>query len=276
MTGKTKSRYHIKLLVRPGRRWPEGKLRTLVQELRDVSRTCFDELPDYQVMRGTRDELSDKVIAVARRADGVMAGYCSAVVLPVAGVGKVLHLGLTCVRPEDRGAGLTHLLTRKVVQGYLVRRKLLGRLWVSNCAAVLSSLGNVALHFDDVYPSPFLRRAPTGKHYRIAATIDRRYRDKMYVRRDARFDLHAFIFRGSVKDTVFQKEADDAHFHHRRRALNNYYRGLMDFDAGDEVLQIGHVSLLTALRYRWRRRREAHAGQSDGFRPFMTAREARG
>jgi hypothetical protein len=144
-----------------------------------VARTCFAELPDYQCLRGTREELSDKVISVARRLDGTMAGFCSMALLPVPRVGQVLHMGLTCVRPEDRSAGLTHLLNSKAVTHYLVRYRPLGRQWISNVACVLSSLGNIALHCDNVYPSPFQDSQPSKTHLRIAEAINHKYREKI-------------------------------------------------------------------------------------------------
>ncbi|MBN1772998.1 MAG: hypothetical protein JXB32_17140 [Deltaproteobacteria bacterium] len=72
-------------------------------------------------------------------------------------MGPVLHRGLTWVRPDARGRGLTHKLTSHAGIGHLLRCRPFGRLWITNCACVLSSLGHVALNLDDVYPSPFLR-----------------------------------------------------------------------------------------------------------------------
>jgi len=259
MARKRKSPYRLQFVDRPGWSLQGHALQRLVQELRETAATCFDEVPPYQAMSGTRDELCDKVLSVARRRDGRMAGFCSTVLLPVPGVGEVLHLGLTCVRPEDRGAGLTHLLTQKVVAGYLIRHRPLGRLWVSNCAAVLSSLGNVALHFENVHPSPLLRQAPSDKHVRIARAIAARYREKMFVHARAQFDESRFVFRGSVKGTVFQKAKDDRRYHHRNGALNSFYSRLMDFENGDEVLQVGYVSTLSTVKYAYRRRSRPRA-----------------
>ncbi len=247
-------KYHITFVNRPGRKYSDARLESLVKELRATASTCFDTLPDYQVMAGTREELADKVLAMAWRKDGRMAGFCSCVVLPVAGVGKVLHLGLTCVRPEDRGAGLTHLLTRKAVSGHLLRHRPLGKVWVSNCAAVLSSLGSVALHFQDVYPSPSRSEGPTITHQRIAQAIDHQYRHKMFVPESSTFDPNTFVFQGSIKETVFAKEGDDPRFFHRQEPINDYYRSLLDFERGDEVLQIGSASTLGAVKHLYRKR----------------------
>ena len=253
---KKENKYKIRLYYRPGLYLDKKDCNRLVREIRDTAGTCFDEIPEYQVMKGTRDELIDKVIAVAWRRDNKIAGFCSTVLLPVSGVGEVLHLGLTCVRPEDRKGGLTHILSNKALSGYIMRRRPFSRVWISNCACVLSSLGNVALHPDNVYPSPFAgNERPSSKHLKIALAINDYYRDKLYIRNESKFDADNFIFRGSVKDNVFQKSADDEKYFHRKLELNNYYRNMMDFRNGDEVLQIGHASVLTALKHLFRRKK---------------------
>jgi hypothetical protein len=253
-------KYRIEFLYRPGVTLPEAECRTLVEDVRAIASTCFDVVPDYQIMRGTPDELNDKAIAVARRPDGTMAGFCSCVLLPVEGVGEVVHLGLTCVHPDDRSAGLTHKLTRKVILSYMVRHKPIGRkLWISNCAAVLSSLGNVAQHFEAVYPAPFDDNEPMPEHLQIAAAVNLRYRDKIYIMDDAVFDPETFVFRGSVRDTVFQKDAEDVRYHHRKPTLNDYYKDRMNFQDGDEVLQIGFTSALTPLKHMLRKRKPSQS-----------------
>ena len=247
------SNYDIELHVRPANELGRARLAALVTDLRAVAATCFETLPNYQCISGRDDVLARNVIAVARREDGIAAGFCSALLIPVDGVGDVLHLGLTCVRPDDRGAGLTHELTSKVLLGYLSQHRPFERVWVSNVACVLSSLGNVAVHFDDVYPAPWTA-GPSVTHSRIAATISAHHRDDIYIRGDAAFDTNAFVFRGSNQPgNMFCKTEDDARFHHREQALNSYYADRMNFAAGDEVLQIGHVSLRRLLGYGVRR-----------------------
>lgn len=270
---KTNGTYDIQLLVRPNRKLSEGSFEHLASEVREVAATCFDELPEYQIIRGTRRSYDDKVVAVAWRADGKMAGFCSCLLIQVPEVGEVLHLGLTCVRPEDRGAGLTHKLTRKAVAGTLLRRRPVGRLWVSNCAAVLSSLGNVAMHFHKVYPSPFTTTPPSEKHLKIARLIDREYRDEIFIHPDAHFDADDFVMRGSVAGTVFEKEEGDSRFHHRQNSLNEFYKGLMDFSNGDEVLQIGYASAFAAVRHVVGRKKSRHRKAVPGTRKVLRGKK---
>ncbi len=244
-----KHTYRIDYLHRPGLLLDDAQLSRLVVDLRGVAADCFNPLPDYQCISGRREVLSRNAIAIARRPDGRAAGFCSALLIDVEGVGEVLHLGLTCVSLDDRGAGLTHLLTTKLLTQYLLRRPF-ERVWFSNVACVLSSLGNVALHFDDVFPSPFYRGVPSAKHAAIAATIDRKHRADIYIDADAQLDNATFVFRGSnVPGNVFHKEREDGRYHHREDALNAFYGGIMRWEAGDEVLQIGHISLRRLLKH---------------------------
>ena len=242
----------IEVYYKPGLSMNEAELDDFTGKIKKTAQFCFTSLPDYQVMRGTREELSDKVIAVAWSDSdrSQVDGFCSSVLLPVERIGEVLHLGLTCVRPEARSRGLTHVLTHKAVASQLLRTSpLIGKLWISNCAAVLSSLVNVAVYFENVYPSPFHRSRKTNEHVMISDAINRYHRDKMYINREAEFDPDDFIFRGSVNGTVFQKDSSDCTYHHRNKILNRYYQHLMDFNRGDEILQIGYASTFAAIRH---------------------------
>lgn len=238
----------IEIYDRPGRYLNQIELDTLIADLKSVASECLDELPDYQCLSGRREEFERLIIAVCRGKDGKMLGFCSSYILDVGAYGQVLHLGLTCVLPLARRMGLTHKLTSKVVTTYLIRYSLFKESWISNVACVLSSLGNVALHFDDVYPSPY-KLAPSEDHLAIAKMIDEKYRYELFIRDEAKFNDKNFIFEESVLGNQFQKSETDKRYHHRSKSLTDFYANLMNFERGDEVLQIGKVSLLTFPRY---------------------------
>lgn len=222
---------------------------SLVDELRDVAAACFDHVPHYQALSGRAEDLACAELALARRADGRLVGFCAARVLEVQGVGKVLHLGLTCVHPSARGLGLTHRLLSRLVTRHLLRHAPLSGFWFSSTASVLSSLGNIAKHFDDVYPSPYRPGAPSAQHTAIATAISRTHRAAMHLPAATPFDAAAFVFRGANAGTLFEKAADDARYHHRDAALTAWYATIADLDAGDAVLQVGRVSVQGYLRY---------------------------
>ncbi len=249
-----KKKYRYEVLYKPGKFLTDERIADLSEKIRKTVLTWYEEVPDYQVMAGTREALMDKIISIAWREDGEIGGFCSAVILPVDGVGDVIHLGLTLNTPDDASQGLTHILSNKVLSKHVLKKFILGKMWISSCAAVLSSLVNVAIYFDAVYPSPREDSKLTETHKKIQHAINTQYRDKLYITEDVEFDYEKSIFIGSVKGTVFHKEEDDKRFHHRNKRYNDFYRDLLDFKRGDEVLQIGYaMPLFAAIKHFTRR-----------------------
>ena len=231
---------------------PASKRARLLKELRSVARECFGEIPEYQCLLKDGSGLADKVIAVARDQHGELLGFSSAARLSVPEVGDVLHLGLTCVSQQARGLGLTHTLSARLLTRVLLTRSPLKRLWISNVACVLSSLGNVARHFEEVYPSPYFR-APSVTHVLIAESISRHHRALIAIEPEATFDREAFVFRGSVQGTMFMKSPQDTRYFHRDLNLTQYYLDLMNLNHGDEACQVGWISLHSIFTYQLRR-----------------------
>jgi hypothetical protein len=238
---------------RPGKAWDKATHLRYQKEFSKVAAACFDEVPSYQVMSATLKDLENYVIVVARNEQGQMVGFVSGIILPMPRRKQVLHLGLTCVDPNFRNRSLTHLLTSKMILLFFQRHTKGRRFWITNCACVLSSLANVALHFEKVYPSPFYKKPPSKTYAMIAEEVSTKYRDLMYVHKGAKFNPKSFIFEGSVEGTVFAKDGMDKRFHHRNKHLTNYYQNLINFERGDEVLQIGQVSALAYPKYLLRR-----------------------
>lgn len=243
------SKYTYEVLFYPGRYMNEASRNKLVEEMLMVASECFCEAPTYQALSGKKEELDRAVICTSRDESGRLMGFCSALALPVDGVGDVLHLGLTCVQPDARGMNLTHHLTSKLILKYLVKESLFKETWISNCACVLSSLGNVAMYFEALYPSPYGVEKPEHQHMTIAKAIDSHYRESIAINDEATFNSEKFVFEGSVDGTVFEKDSNDERYHHRDPAMTQYYQDLLNFERGDEALQIGKVSLLTFPKY---------------------------
>ena len=173
----------------PGKFMDDDELANFTQELRVVADECFDHSPNYQALTGVREELERCVICVARDKNDRMVGFCSSLVLPVEGVGSVLHLGLTCVHPVARGKKLTHKLLSKLIMKYLLVMAPIGGTWISNVACVISSLGNVAMYFEDVFPSPFSAKGATDSHKAIAKELSDNYRGPLAINTESDFNL---------------------------------------------------------------------------------------
>jgi hypothetical protein len=189
------------------------------------------------------------IVSVAKNQNGEVVGFCSALILPLNHRENFFHTGLTCVKPSARGLKLTHKLASKVLVSYILRESFFKKIWVSNCACVISSIGNVAKHFDDVYPSPYLNDIPTPKHRAIAHRISQSYREQIAINDTAIFNSDKFVFEGSVIGSEFQKDEADTRFYHRDQRLTDYYKTLINFERGDEIIQVACCSLLTFPRY---------------------------
>jgi hypothetical protein len=239
----------------PGTRLNSYELKKLQKDLIEIGKQSLDAVPNYQCFSKDLNEFNRLIISVARNDDGKAIAFCSSYILEAGDYGKILHLGLTCIGPEARGLGLTHKLTSKVIYRYFTAHAKLGSFWISNVACVLSSLGNVALHFEDVYPSPYVS-SPLTEHKGLARIINDNYRHELYINASSKFDHDEFIFRGSVKGTIFQKDENDLKFHHRNEELNHFFKKTINFNNGDEVLQIGKVSLMSYPKYLLRNRKK--------------------
>src|SRR5690606_22629088 len=101
---------------------------------------------------------------------------------------------------------------------------------------------------ENVYPSPFVEEA-SMEQLSIAHYISENYRWELYINQDAKFNSNSFIFKGSVTDTMFEKSDKDKEYYHRDKHLTQFYLDRINFADGDEVLQIGKVSLLTYPKY---------------------------
>jgi hypothetical protein len=245
----TGTELEIEFLLRPGAWWTDSELDRYHRELEEIAGDCFLEIPRYQCLSGDREELKRNVITIARDSGKRAVAFCSAVILDVEGFPNVLHLGLTCVRKDSRGKGLTHRLTSRLIMGYLARTSLFRKIWITNVACVISSLGNVALHFENIYPSLYGKSRPGKQHLVIARAVDTIHRAPIAIGPDAVFEPETFVFRGSVNGTVFQKSLKDSRYHHRDPDLTLYYADLMNFKKGDEVLQVGQVGQVGLLSY---------------------------
>lgn len=237
----------IKYYQKLSKKLNEKKRKYLIAELRALGHMCFEELPEYQCFSFDCD-FKKHIITIAYDGEKIV-GFSSALKLEDEWGESFLHLGLTCVHPHYRSEGLTHKLVGRLTTEYLIRNAPFGKVWFSNIAAVISSLGNVGKSLDQVYPSPSLA-APTAKHRAVANAMDKRYRDLVYIGNQYKFDKDKFVFFGSGRhDICFQKEAHDTRYHHRNKKINKFYLNWLDLDRGDEMIQVGNYSLLTLLRY---------------------------
>ncbi len=234
----------------------DAQLAQLAADLRQVAgRTLPASELTYGVFSGDRAALSRSVITLVRRkADGAPVAF-NALALMDLRLGtrdvQVLHLGLVMVDPEERSRGLSWVLYGLTCFVLLLRGG--GRpIWVSNVTQVPAVVGMVADTFAQVYPAPQATANRPGRrsltHLLLARQIMADHRHVFGVGADAGFDEDRFVITNAYTggSDALKKRFDQA-TPHRDPAYNDFCAGMLDYDRGDDLLQLGQVDLPTAL-----------------------------
>lgn len=242
----------VRIMERPGLWMDDVALAGLTADLRQVAaRTLPSGSLTYGVFSGDRARLNDTIITLVRRADGTPVAFNALAVLTLAtppDPTEVLHLGLVMVDPDERSKSLSWVLYGLTCFLLFLRRQF-RPLWVSNVTQVPAILGMVAGMLSDVYPDP---RPPGGprslRHQIVARRIMAGHRAVFGVGDDAGFDEARFVitnaYTGGSDDL---KKTWDAAPKHRDPVVNAYCAATLDYDRGDDVLQLGRMDL-TAMR----------------------------
>ncbi len=245
-------RYRIEVFDQPGRWMSVKALAGLHRDLLRVAAGSLDEVPRYGLFTGQRAAYANRVIAVAyRRSDGAPVGFTAMVYLPLRRGRKiepVVHLGLTMIRSQERGQRLQTPLFKKVFMAPIVNQLRL-RFTVTNIAASPAGIGAISDYMQDVYPTYHgsARRRPF--HRQVAEQMLAEHRHEFGCSSRAVFEPETFVVRGSndpAGEGAHQFIKSDPVSRYRVEACNSFCRQLLDFEAGDELFQVGRVDLLKA------------------------------
>ncbi len=162
---------------------------------------------------------------------------------------EVVHLGLVMVDPSLRSSGLSWVLYGLTCLVLFVRRQL-RPLWLSNVTQVPAIVGMVSETFSDVFPAPDPQAHCSFEHLLLAREIMRRHRRVFGVGEDAGFDEARFVITNAYtggSDNL--KKSFDVAPKHRNEAYNIFCREQLDYQRGDDVLQLCRLDLGTAQRF---------------------------
>jgi hypothetical protein len=121
-------------------------------------------------------------------------------------------------------------------------------MWLSSVTQVPAVVGMVAETFSDVFPGTGTRRS--FDHLLLARQIMARHRHVFGVGEEAGFDEDRFVMTNSYTggSDALKKTFDQAP-KHRRAAFNDLCQRELDYDRGDDLLQIGRIDLQAVGRY---------------------------
>jgi hypothetical protein len=243
-----------KILERPGRWMATATLEKLMRDLRQIARNTIASGPlDYGIFAGETGNLDACVITIIyRKSDGMPVAFNALPLIHLDLAGKavdVLHLGLVLVDPGMRSQGLSWVLYG-LTCFLLFLRNQFRPLWISSVTQVPAVAGMVAETFSDVFPSPdpLIRR--TLRHQLIARDIMANHRHIFGVGDEAGFDADRFVITNAYTggSDNLKKTFDEAP-KHRKPDYNDFCRRELDYQRGDDLIQIGQIDINAARKY---------------------------
>ncbi len=248
--------YRVRIVERPGLWMSPDELDKLVADLRQVaSKTLPAGELTYGVFAGDRDRLGQSVITLVSRRDDQTPVAFNALALMEVDLGhrseEVLHLGLVMVDPDLRSQGFSWVLYGLTCVLMLFRNGM-RPLWISNVTQVPAVVGLVGSGFARVFPAPEggAQNRRSLLHLLLARDIMRHHRHVFGVGSEAGFDEDRFVISNAYtggSDHLKKTFADAPK--HRDQVVNDYCRDQLDYNRGDDVLQLGQMDTPTALSY---------------------------
>lgn len=244
----------VRVVERPGLWMSPQESNDLLAELRSIVVRCLGEAPlAYGVLSGDKARLANAVLTLVyeRRTRRPIA-FNALSILDVMLDGRhvpVIHLGLTMVDPAFRTRGLSWLLCGPPCILLFIRNRL-QPIWISNVTQIPSVVGNFVQAIARVYPTPDPASRPTRAHLVIARELMRRHRRAFGVGDEAGFDEDRFVITSAYtggSDNL--KKSFATVTKHRYESFNHMCRTELNYERGDDFLQIGQVTFGAAVGY---------------------------
>lgn len=243
-----------RIVERPGLWMTDAERESLLGDLRTIARSTLPEGElDYGILTGDGDRLDKSIVTILydRKTQAPIA-FNALAAMNVdlhAKPAEVLHMGLVMIVPGVRSQGFSWVLYGLTCL-ILFMRNQMRPLWMSNVTQVPAIVGMVTETFSNVFPSPKPDARRSFEHLLLARDIMQRHRHVFGVGADAGFDEARFVitnaYTGGSDDL---KKSYETAPKHRENAYNEFCRRELDYERGDDVLQLCQLSLDTARRF---------------------------
>jgi len=244
----------VRIVERPGLWMPADETAKMVAEFGCVvSRALGGRGLRYGVFTGDKASLQQAVVTLLHEpSSGRSIAFNALSLLRVQLRGRdvdVIHLGLAMVDPDFRGRGLSAVLYGLTCL-LLFFRNQLRPIWITNVSQVPSMVGLVTETFSNVFPSPDPRKRRSYDHLVIAREIMKHHRAVFGVATEAGFDEQRFVITNAYtggSDDLKKPFADTPL--HRIEAYNQMCHRELDYEIGDDFLQIGQIDVAAARNF---------------------------
>ncbi|MDR2214400.1 MAG: hypothetical protein LBE59_00980 [Nevskiaceae bacterium] len=243
----------IRIVERPALCLEACDLRQLVNDLRRIATASVPagEL-HYGIFDPDDDGLRRCVVTLIHDAQGNPIAFNALALLDVMVRGEretVVHLGLVLVDPGSRSQGLSWILYGLTCIVLFIRNQL-RPLWISNVTQVPAIVGMVCETFANAYPTPDPAAKRTFTQLQIAREIMAFHRHAFGVGPEAHFNETTQVIENSYtggSDALKKTFAQVAK--HRREIFNQMCAKELNYDRGDDFLQIAQINVQTIVNY---------------------------
>ena len=250
----TSKEVKTRVIERPGSWLPDAEMSQLLDDMRLVVRNSLTlQSLDYGVLSGDKERLENCIITVLYdKQSGKPIAFNALAIMNVNLRNEnieVLHLGLVMVDPNFRTKGLSWVLYGLTCMLIFIRNHM-RPIWISNVTQVPAIIGKVTESFADVFPAPEESSRRSFEKLRIASQIMQHYRHVFGVGKDAEFDEEHFIIRNAYTggSDNLKKSFEQAQ-QHRNNKYNEFCSSQLDYQRGDDFIQLGQFNINVAKKY---------------------------
>jgi hypothetical protein len=242
-----------RVLERPGLWMSQTELEQLVEDLRAVVSTL--NIPDleYGIVTGKKEALDKAVITLIYEGKTKRPIAFNALsIMDCTLRGKhnpVVHLGLVVIDPSVRAKGLSWILYG-LTTFLLFFKNRFKPLWISNVTQVPAIVGMVSESFGNVYPNPLKNIRRSYDHLVLAREIMLNHRHVFGVGPEAGFDEENFVITNAYTGgSDHLKKTWEQAPKHRNEKFNDFAKEKLNYQRGDDVLQLGQMDVKTYYHY---------------------------
>jgi hypothetical protein len=254
LTLRTHPGLSTRIVESPGLSLAPAELDALSSQLRLIARkTLPNDSLTYGVLSGKREAMTRAIVTlICEETTGRPIAFNALSVLDVELDGQpmqVTHLGLVMVDPDAQGQGLSWVLYGLTALALFARDGLRPK-WISNVTQVPAVVGMVSETFSDVFPSPHPAARRSFAHLQLAREIMGHHRAVFGVGHEAGFDEARFVISNAYTggSDALKKSFETAP-KYRAETYNAFCADELDYERGDDILQLGRIDLATARRH---------------------------
>jgi hypothetical protein len=227
----------------------------LVRDMRQVAMEAQgnEVIPNCGGLQGDLEDLKQRVINIAYdKRSNQPIGFCSQIYLEVplqTQKETVLHTGLAYVSPAHRQQSFISTLYSLSNLVVLLKRGF-RPIWISNVSQVPAVIGSASTYYTNVYPDPIHQKVQTAQHRTLFEQIVRHHSTTFGTAKSVAYDLdNHIIFDSYTGGSDNLKKTFESCSLHRNQVVNEFCKRHLNYERGDDFLQIGQLSVKCIFLY---------------------------